>query len=50
MQLAEKEEHAAEMDEAEEVLGLLLPASGDTAPTLELGEETLDFPATFVAA
>ncbi len=37
------------MNEAEEVLGLLFPASREPSPALEPGEETFDFPASLVA-
>ena len=37
------------MHEAEEVLGPPFPASRESTPALEPGEETLDFPAAFVS-
>jgi hypothetical protein len=45
----EEKDDAAKLDEAEEVLGFLLPARCDAAPTLEPGEEALDLPASLVA-
>jgi len=38
VQLSEQQHDAAEVQQAEKVLGLVLPASGETAPTLEPGE------------
>ena len=38
MQLSEQQDDAADVQQAEEVLGLVLPASGETAPSLEPGE------------
>jgi len=38
MQLSEQQDHTAEVKEAEEVLGLVLPARGETTPALEPGE------------
>ncbi len=37
------------MEETEEVLGLVVPASGEAAPPLEPREETFDLPTSFVA-
>jgi GxxExxY protein len=38
MQLSEQQYDAAEVQQAEEVFGLVLPASGETSPALEPGE------------
>jgi GxxExxY protein len=45
MQLSEQQDDAAEVQQAEEVLGLVLPPSGKAAPALEPGEQSLDLPA-----
>ena len=50
MQRAEEQDGAAEVEEAEEVFGLEVPASREPAPAFEPGEEALDFPAALVAA
>ncbi len=50
MELADQQDHAAEVEQAEKVLGLEVPTSSKTAPALEPGEEPLDLPAAFVAA
>lgn len=38
MQLPEQQDDAADVQQAEEVVGLVLPAHGETTPTLEPGE------------
>ena len=38
------------MKEGEEVFGLVFPASGETTPTFEPGEEAFDLPTAFVSA
>lgn len=50
VQLSEQQDHAANVQQAEKVFGLVLPASGETSPPLEPGEQAFDFPATLVAA
>ena len=50
MKTSEKQDHAPEVEEAEEVLGLVLPTSGEPTPAFEPSEEALDFPAPLVAA
>jgi hypothetical protein len=46
----EKEYGAHELEQAEEVLGLVLPAHRKPAPAFEPGEEALDLPTSLVAA
>src|SRR6185312_9213241 len=50
MELPEKENDAAEVDETEEVISGSVPASGNPSPALEPGKEPLDLPAALVAA
>lgn len=50
VELPEEEDGAAEVNEAEEVVGAAIPAGGNATPALEPGEEAFDFPATFVTA
>lgn len=50
MECPEEKHQAAEMDEAEEVLGLAFPTSRNSPPTLEPSEEPFDLPAAPVAA
>lgn len=46
--MAQEDHDAAEVYEAEEVLGLVLPAQGQSAPTLQPREEPLDLPSALV--
>ena len=46
----EEDKEAGELNEAEEVLGVVLPADEDAALPLDPGEEALDDPAAHVAA
>jgi GxxExxY protein len=48
VQPPEQEEHAAEVKQPEEVLGLVLPACREPAPSFEPSEEALDFPPPLV--
>jgi transposase len=47
---SEEDNEAGELDEAEEVLGVILPADEDAALPLDPSEEALDQPASHVAA
>ena len=47
---SEEDNEAGELDEAEEVLGVILPADEDAALPLDPSEEALDEPASHVAA
>ena len=47
---SEEDNEAGELDKAEEVLGVVLPADEDAALPLNPGEEALDEPASHVAA
>jgi hypothetical protein len=38
------------MEQSKEILGLGLPARRESSPSLQPGEEALDFPASLVAA
>ena len=46
----EENNEASELDEAQKVLGVILPADQDTALPLDPGEEALDEPAARVTA
>ena len=46
----EEDNEAGELDEAEEVLGVVFPPDQDAALPLDPGEEALDEPASHVAA
>jgi hypothetical protein len=46
----EEDNEAGELDEAEEIVGVVLPANKDPALPLNPGEEALDEPAAHVAA
>jgi hypothetical protein len=46
----EEDNEAGELDEAEEVLGVIFPADEDAALPLDPSEEALDQPASHVAA
>ena len=46
----EEDHEAGELDEAEEVLGMVLPTDQDAALPLYPGEEAFDEPASRVAA
>jgi hypothetical protein len=50
VELSEKQDGAHEMEEAEEVLGFLLPAGGQPAPSFQPSEEALDLPSPLVSA
>ena len=45
----EKDNEAGELDKAEEIVGVVLPANEDPALPLNPGEEALDEPASHVA-
>ena len=47
---SEEDNEAGELDKAEEVLGVILPADEDAALPLDPSEEALDEPASHVAA
>jgi hypothetical protein len=47
---SEEDNEAGELDKAEEVLGVILPADEDAALPLDPSEEALDQPASHVAA
>ena len=47
---SEEDDEAGELDKAEEVLGVVLPADEDATLPLYPGEEPLDEPASHVAA
>lgn len=49
MQLAKQQHHAPEVEEAEEVVGLDVPAGREPPPSLEPGKEPFDLPAPLVA-
>ena len=46
----EEDKEAGELNKAQEVLGVVLPANEDPALPLKPGEEALDEPASHVAA
>src|SRR6266487_268619 len=46
----EEDNEAGQLDKAEEIVGMVLPANEDPALPLNPGEETLDEPASHVAA
>jgi hypothetical protein len=46
----EEDNEAGELDKAEEIVGVVLPANEDPALPLNPGEEALDEPAAHVAA
>jgi len=47
--LPQENDEAAELQEAEEILGLVVPAECDSAEALQPGEEAFDFPAAAIA-
>ena len=49
-EMAQQDANASEVDEAEEVLGVVFPAGGEAAVAEEPREEALDLPAPIVAA
>jgi hypothetical protein len=48
--LFEEDNKAGKLDKAKEIVGVVLPANEDPALPLNPGEETLDEPASYVAA
>jgi hypothetical protein len=48
--LFEEDNEAGKLDKAKEIVGVVLPANEDPALPLNPGEETLDEPASYVAA
>ena len=46
----EEDDEASELDKAEEVLGMVLPAHKDAALPLDPGKEAFDEPASHVSA